>query len=262
MEKETDTKKNERVLAKKRSGRPKGSKTWLPFVTYTDAIRYTKVLYDKHQDNEMTIGDIADALSMHQQKAVRVVSFLSDYYGILEKGGEGYWKLTKTGIDAANDDNNAIREVFTKNDMFSSLVKEFEGRKVTDLRIMDFIKKKYKGVDASEVKKRLTEGLALLSKQSPKQENVENLSKDELVCLIRLQYAFSPPSKAEIDILITKVLAILKESKDETLITLSKLIETNKDNEQLLLQILEEVFKKFGLEIELDKREGVNDKKS
>lgn len=235
---------------KKKGGRPKGSKNALPFVTFTDAINYAKKIWSKAQYSEMSFDGIAKFMGEHPQKAVRVLKYLKDFYGVVEKLDNGRYRLTESGKGVVKDDQTALREAFSKDRMFSDLLTEFWGKSVTEDAVTDYIRKNYKYVDSEDVKTRLLEGMGIIRGSVPVQPEtiVENKLQDLTpLPLFQLYYALKRPSEREIESLTDKVIKVLHNSNDDTLELIADLMSEKKTDTKELVNFLERAMKKLNL---------------
>lgn len=237
--------------APKRKGRPPGSKSKLPFVTFPEALNYSKMLWDKAQYNEMSFNDVSSLMKLHEKKCTRVLGTLKDYYGVIEKTDQGSWRLTEAGKRVVRGDPLALKEVFSKNQMFSDLYQNFGGdRKVMDGVILEYINKSYKGVDAEEVKRRLLEGVKIIKDRTmrrPPELTEPEVSQDFVLPLFQLRYALRPPSDAEIENLVEKVVEKLSKSSDDVLKLISELMTEKKDDRKEVANLLDRAMKKLNL---------------
>jgi hypothetical protein len=180
---------------------------------------------------------------------VRVLGILKDYYGVVEKTDSGYWRLTDVGKRAGRGDPMALKEVFSKNEMFSDLYSEFGDKDVMPSVMLDYIKKNYRGTDAEEVKGRLLEGIKIIKDhpaQSHEQANQE-VSQDFTLPIFQLRYALRPPSDAEIDHLVGKVVENLSKSDDDVLKFISKLMIKKETDRKELANLLDEAMDRLDL---------------
>jgi len=245
--------KTEKTLQRKRRGRgrPKGSKSDLPFTTFQEAIEYSKVVWERAQYNEISFREISSYMKLHPKKAVRVLPSLKDFYGVVEKTTDNNWRLTDAGKRLAKNDAIALKEIFTKNPMFSELFSSFGNKQVTEGVIIEHIQKKYKGFDAEEVKKRLMEGIDIIKQGSTYhyQDNMNIHTEHKTVLpLFQLRYALKPATKEEIDALVSKAVKILEESGDETLKLLAELMHEKKKDNQELANLLDKAMKKLKID--------------
>jgi hypothetical protein len=244
-------KKKDQNLPKKKGGRPKGSKSKLPFTTFQDALKYAKMIWEKAEYKEMSFKEISNFMGLHPQVAVRVLNALKDFYGIVEQLENGNWRLTDAGKRAAKHEYTALIEVFTKNKMFGELFNTFYGKNVTEGAILSHIEKNYKYVDAEEVKNRLLEGIQIIeSAKKQSEQTIPTISKDKGLLLFQLKYALKPPSTEEISALVEKVADTLKESNDDVLKLISDLMMEKKANKEELFALLIRAMKRLGLTVE------------
>ena len=242
--------KTQTEAPKSRVGRPPGSKSKLPFVTFPAALRYSELMWKKAQYNEMTFEDINTCIKLHPQKAVRVLAILRDYYGVVEKTDSGYWRLTDAGKRVVRGDLMALKEVFSKNEMFSDLYNKFGSKNVTEGVILDYIKKNYKGIDAEEVKRRLLEGRKIIKDHTiqPPELAGQKVSQDFALSLFQLRYALKPPSNTEIGNLVEKVVEKLSKSGDDVLKLISELMTEKKNDREELANLLDKAMNKLNLD--------------
>lgn len=245
---------------KKGRGRPKGSKSGLPFTTFLDAISYSKNVWDKAQYKNMSFSEISEFMNLHPHKATRVLSVLRDYYGVVEQTEDKLWRLTDTGKRIAKNDVIAMKEVFSKNPMFSDLLNRYIDTDVTQGAILDYIKDNYKGCDAVEVRKRLNDGIEIIKKHSVKtspEQSVKEVSPELAIPVFQLLYALKPPTDKEIENLVEKVAKVLSESNDDVLKLISDLMLEKKKDKKELLKLLDRAMKKLNLDTFEDRKESI-----
>jgi len=254
-----------KTKVKKAGGRPKGSKIGLPFTTFPEALDYVNKIWQKAQYNEMAFKDMSSFMGLHPKKAVRVLNTLKDFYGVIEKTESGYWRLTDVGKRAVRNEHTALKEIFSKNPMFAELHNTFGSKSVTEGVILDHIRKKYKGVDVEEAKRRLLEGISIIgqNKKDGYEHPNQNMSQDFILPLFQLRYALKPPSNEEIENLVEKVAIGLKGSNDDVLKFISGLMIEKKKERGELVNLLDKAMSKLNLNPERkhEKGETASDKK-
>lgn len=238
-------------------GRPKGSKSGLPFATFSDAIQYCKVIWDKAHYKEASYAEMSRFMGLSTPKGIRVLAMLRDFYGVIEKTEIGNWRLTDAGKRVARNDSMALKEAFSKNLMFADLYNNFGNKNVTEGVILAYIRKNFKGVDAEETKNRLMEGLNIIkqAKKDVPELGPTIIENDNALSLLRLKYALKPPSKNEIEVLADSVIKILKTSTDDTLKLLSELMHEKRTNNEELLNLLNKAIERLNIKDDYDKAE-------
>ena len=241
-------KNKKEVKSLKSKGRPKGTKSKLPFTTFPDAINYAKMIWQKAQYNEMSFQDISSFMGLKHKKAVRVLNHLRDFYGVVEKLDNGRWRLTDAGKRIVKNEYTALKEVFSKDPMFGKLLNEFWSKSVTEGAILDHIKRNYKYTDAEEVKRRLLEGFKIIQGSTPSQPETSQIETQiSTLPLFQLRYALKPPSEKELEKIVEKVVETLIKSNDDVLKLIADLINEKKKDSEELLNLLERAMKKLNL---------------
>lgn len=243
---------------KKISGRPKGSKSGIPFTSFPEAMEHAKNIWEKAQYNEVSFKEISSFMKVHEKKAVRILNALQDFYGVVEKTPSNNWRLTDAGKRLVKNDSLALKEVFTKNPMFAELYNNFGNKQVTEGVILDYIRKKYKYVDVEEVKRRLMEGLEIIKKgsQQKHQEHADvSIKQDSILPLFQLRYALKPATREEIEALAIKVEKILEDSGDDTLKLLAELMQEKRKDHGELANLLDKAMKKLKIDYSEEKED-------
>jgi len=237
---------------RRKRGRPKGSKSKLPFVTFPGALNYSKILWDNVQYNEVSFKHIKSLMKLHEQKCVRVLGVLKDYYGVLEQTDAGYWRLTEAGRGVAKDDPSALKEVFSKDSMFSDLYQTFGDRNVMESVILDYIEKNYKGIDAEEATQRFLDGMQKIKEHSTQKSpgsGDKELLLDFVLSLFQLKYALTPPSDKEMGKLVDKVVEKLSKTNDDTLKLIAELMSEEKNSNEKLAKHLDRAMERLKLNV-------------
>ncbi len=254
MSKIQSKEKKKMQSSRKIAGRPKGSKSGLPFTTFPEAIEYAKSIWQKAEYREISFGEISKFMKLHEKKAARVLNTLRDFYGIVEKSDTGSWRLTETGKRVAKHDATGLKESFSKDAMFADLMSTYGNKEVTEGVIQDYIKKRYKGVDSEEVKNRFIDAKKIIDGGHPTTTSSHISGKTVTgdtfsLSLLRLKYILDPPTNEQISELVSHLAKTLKESNDDTLQLLAELMEEKKHDKKELANLVDKAMKRLKIEM-------------
>lgn len=230
---------------KKKTGRPVGKKSELgiPIKGIKEAVELTKMAHEQGKDNIMSFSEMAGYMNLKKGSDTPTIGALK-WYGLVEQS-DGGWRISDSGQKAIIGDKESIRTAFEKVNLFRELSSQFAEKNVSIGLIIDYIKKKYRRGDNEKriIAQRFVEGLDYIKNLTDKSQIIEVnkffKTSEEVITLIKLKYALTPPSDKDIKELAEDVWDKLKDNQNNGIKILAENIHKNKDNKEGLKPLVD-----------------------
>lgn len=236
-------KENNKELKAEKAKSSRKSRSGLPQVNLLDALSYVKKAYESLGNDLTSFSGMAKAMGMKEGYAIKAFGELSQEYGLIEKEGNG-WRISDLGRRTSRDEKNAVLEVLEKSQILSKLYYSLKDKKYQRDYVEDFIRREFPKISISLVTQRFLEAAEYINglgeeDNSPKKIEEKSVGKISFFNILKLYYALSPASKDEIESLVDKVVEEIKNTNDDTLISISERMHKNKDNPLILKEFFE-----------------------
>lgn len=231
-------------------------KVEFPKIDIESAVKYIEMVVSSNKGDIISFGDMGNAIRKKGGNLNRIVTALREY-SLIEKSGISEWRITELGKSIAiNKNPNDIFKSFISSVINSRLWGKFKGGKpspnvlIRHIQFSEHIKDKASRKLAKLFLKNYDYIISIIGAGGEPTEETKGttitkgpISVNEWIKVIQLKYALKPPSKPDIEKLADEVADALGKSNEVSLKAIASSIKEYKDNNDILLVMIENIMK-------------------